>query len=160
VREPCVGCGAAVDVIDGPVHRYMTSAPGCWRRYGELLGVLLADPTLQTARIMCVDAYAAQHPGSPGPQAIQSVAGHLINLHEYLVRGRPVSVPRIHGGTRAFRWLQPPSFASSNTVFDVPVHAPAPAITTAARAWAESVWTAWWPHHAEVAAWHARYAAF
>ena len=56
----CVGCDAEVQVTGGPIHRYMTSAPGCWARYGELLGVLSIEPTHQAARQMCVDAYAAR----------------------------------------------------------------------------------------------------
>ena len=158
MTESCVGCGAIVKVIDGPIHRYMTSAPGCWERYGELLGALAIDPTLRVARQLCVDAYATQHPGTPGPQAIQSVAVHLINFHDYLVRRRPVSVPHLLGHKGAFHWLQPPSFASSRTVFDVPVSASGEEITEAARAWAESVWAAWSPHHAQVAAWYATFA--
>jgi hypothetical protein len=74
------------------------------------------------------------------------------------VRGHPVSVPRLHGHKGAFHWLPPPSFATSRTVLDVPVSAPDPAITEAARAWVESVWAAWTPHHAQVAAWCAMYA--
>jgi hypothetical protein len=135
----------------------MTSAPGCWARYGELLGVLAIQPTLMVARRLCVDAYAVQHPGTTNPQAIQSVALHLCNLHGYLVQGRPVTVPRMLGHKGAFHWLQPPSFAGSRTVFDVSVTADGAAIGEAARAWAESVWAAWSPHHAQVADWYARY---
>jgi len=28
MTEGCVGCGAVVEKVDGPIHRYMTSAPG------------------------------------------------------------------------------------------------------------------------------------
>lgn len=157
MTESCGGCGAVVRVVDGPVHRYMTSAPGCWERYGELLGVLAIQPALMAARQLCVDAYAAQHPGTPNPQAIQSVAVHLLNLHGYLVQRRPIGVPRMLGHKGAFHWLQPPSFASSRTVLDVPLMASREAITEPARAWASSVWAAWSPHHAQVAAWYARY---
>jgi hypothetical protein len=33
------------------------------------------------------DAYAAQHPGTPSPQAIQSVAVHLLALYAVLEKG-------------------------------------------------------------------------
>lgn len=158
MKESCVGCGAVVEAVHGPVHRYMTSAPGCWARYGELLGTLTVEPMLQVARTMCVDAYAAQHPGTPNPQAIQSVARHLLNLHDYLVRHRPVSVPHVFGHKGAFHWLQPPSFVSTRTVFDVPLSASSATINEAARAWAESVWAAWSPHHGQVSAWYDTYA--
>jgi len=156
--ERCEGCGAEVEAMGGPIHRYMTSAPACWARYGELLGALSIEPALQMARRMSVDAYAAQHPGTPNPQAIQSVAVHLLNLHDYLVRGRPVGIPRCAGHKGAFEWLPPPSFAATHTVFDMPVEASGEAITRAARTWAESVWGAWSGHHAQVAAWYAKYA--
>jgi len=158
VTESCVGCGAVVETITGPVHRYMTSAPGCWARYGALLAELAVQPQREAARQMCVDAYATQHPGTPGPQAIQSVALHLLNMHGYLTRGSPVSIPRMLGHKGAFHWLQPPSFAKCRTVCDMPVAASGAAITTAARAWAQSAWDAWAPHHAQVAAWYAAYA--
>ena len=159
MTERCVGCGAEVEQIDGPVHRYMTSAPGCWERYGELLGILSIQPTLQAARQMCADAYAAQHPGTPNPQAIQSVAVHLLNFHDYLVQGRPVGVPRFAVHKGVFQWLQPPSFAATCTVFDMPTSSSGEAITLAARAWAESVWAAWSTHHAQIASWYAKYAS-
>lgn len=160
MTETCIGCGAVVEKIDGPFHKYMTSAPGCWARYGELLGVLAIDPGAVATRALCVDAYAAQHPGSPGPQAIQSVAVHLLNMYGYLVRKRPVGIPQSLGLTEhkgAFHWLQPPSFGSSRTVFDVPFDAPAVEIAAAARAWSESVWAAWSRHHAQIVEWYSKY---
>ena len=159
MTERCVGCGAQVEVIDGPVHRYMTSAPGCWARYGDLLGVMAVDPGLREARQLCVDAYAVQHPGTPNPQAIQSVAVHLVNLHGYLMRGRPIDIPRLPEHKGVFHWLQPPSFASSRTVFDVPIVSRGDEITRAARAWAESAWEAWRLQQEQVAAWYDTLAA-
>ncbi len=159
ITDVCVGCGAVVAKVPGPIHRYMISAPGCWARYGELLGVLAVEPTLQAAQQMCVDAYAAQHPGTSGPQAIQSVAVHLLNFHAYFERHRAVTVPRLIGHKGAFHWLQPPSFALTRTVLDMPVSASGSAMTDAARAWAESVWAAWSPHHDQIARWYATYAA-
>ena len=161
MTESCVGCGAVVEKIDGPVHRYMMSAPGCWERYGELLGTLAIDPAAGATRVLCVDAYATQHPGSPNPQAIQSVAIHLLNMYGYLVQHRQVGIPQksvtMHGHDGEFHWLEPPSFAQSRTVFDVPFDAPGDTIAKAARAWAESVWAAWSRHHAQIAAWSATY---
>lgn len=159
MTERCVGCGAVVERIEGPTHRYMTSAPACWARYGELLGVLAVDPRLGTARLLCTDAYAAQHPGTPGPQATQSVACHLINTYDHLVAGHTIGVPRVVGPKGVFTWLAPPNFDGALTVFDMPLSGSPEAITTAARRWVESVWEAWTPHHARIAEWHARYAA-
>lgn len=167
--ERCIGCDAEVQAIDGPVHRYMESALQCWQRYGELLSVLYALPVLSVTTIMCVDTYAVQHPGSANPQAIQSVAIHLLNLYGYIVLGRPVQIPQkslsataLHSiaapSSRSISWLEPPSFVGTRTVFDIPLSEGEEAIARGARAWAESVWAAWHPHHSQVAEWYVRYA--
>ncbi|MGH7688257.1 MAG: DUF5946 family protein [Gemmatimonadaceae bacterium] len=153
--ESCVGCGGTFAVMDGPIHRYMTSSAGCWLRYGELLGVLATRPEAQVARQLCVDAFAAQHPGSPNPQAIQSVAVHLLNMHDYFVRGRPVAPPHLAGNKAVFHWLTPPSFAGSRTVRDMPTAGTTDVLEAAAREWALSVWQAWGAQHRQVAAWAA-----
>jgi hypothetical protein len=162
----CVGCGAEVPDVDGPTHRYMTSAAACWQRYGELLAVLYGRRELQRALTMCVDTYAVQHPGEPGPQATQSVIVHLLNMHSYLVAGRPVGLPQktfsdqelakiIPAAERTAAWLEPPPFAGGLTVFDMPEAGDASEIEEAARAWATSTWTAWSVHHARIAQWYA-----
>jgi hypothetical protein len=169
MTERCVGCGGEFPRIEGPTHRYMTSAPGCWQRYRALLEVLYSQPGLRSALVMCVDTYAVQHPGAPGPQAIQSVAVHLLNMHGYLVRGRPVQIPQKTFSERAFDaivptsrralfWLEPPSFSGSLTVLDMPITGTGDEITVGAQAWAQAVWMAWAPHHVQVAEWYATYA--
>ena len=157
--ERCVGCGAGFDAIEGPIHRYMTSSPACWACYGELLGAMAVRPELQLARLYSVDAYAVQHPGTPNPQAIQSVAVHLLNMYGYLLRGLPVAPPRFAGHKGAFRWLTPPANPASRTVRDMPTTGDAGAIAAASRAWVEAVWAAWAEHHAQIAEWHALYSA-
>ena len=158
MRERCVGCGAEFDAIEGPIHRYMTSSPACWSCYGELLGVFAIELRLTESRILCVDAYAVQHPGTPNPQAIQSVAVHLLNMYGYLIRGLPVAPPRLAGHKGAFRWLTPPAKTAARTVRDMPTAADAGAIAAAARAWVEATWAAWAEHHAQIAQWHEVYA--
>ena len=162
--ESCIGCGPTVPRIEGPTHRYMTAAPGCWARYGELSGTLAASPKLQSARQFTVDAYAAQHPGTPNPQAIQSVAVHLMSLYAYLERGQSVAaapqlLQRAASAKGVYHWLTPPSFRCSRTVFDLPRPGAGPVVTAAAKEWAESVWGAWRAHHSQVAAWFAQYAS-
>lgn len=167
-NERCVGCGATSACIAGPTHRYMTSSPGCWQRYGELLALLYVRPSDQATLVMCADTYAVQHPGSRNPQAIQSVTVHLLNLYAYLVLGQPVQRPQSTLSDLAFRaiadhdqrdslWLAPPTFEGSLTVFDMPSGDREADLTRAARAWAESAWSAWEPHHAQVARWHSRF---
>jgi hypothetical protein len=154
--EQCVGCAAVVPRITGPVHQYMTSAPGCWALWGELNARLLSDTSTAPYRQLIVDTYAVQHPGTPGPQAIQSVAIHLMSLYAQLDRGFPSDrIPgafepmlRVKGG---FHWLSPPSFAGALNVVDV-VGARRD-LEAQGRTWARSVWRAWAPHHAQVKLW-------
>jgi hypothetical protein len=137
----------------------MTSSPACWARYGELLGALAIQPASHVTRIYCVDAFAVQHPGTPNPQAIQSVAVHLLNMYGYLLRGRPVTPPMLAGHKGAFTWLEPPAASAVRTVKDMPIHADPDALALAAHAWAEAAWASWAQHHAQIVSWHERYAA-
>ncbi|MFN8583558.1 MAG: DUF5946 family protein, partial [Gemmatimonadaceae bacterium] len=119
MTHTCVGCGASIAQREGPVHPYMTSAPACLAQYGELLAHLAHGAIAQATRVMCADSYAAQHPGSPNPQAIQSVGTHLVNIYRYIARGEPVHIPTLPA--KGFlHWLEPPSFAGTLTVFDMP----------------------------------------
>jgi len=153
MKTRCLGCGAEFDEMDGPTHKYMTSSPACWARYGELLGVLATRHDLQAVRQMCVDAYAVQHPGTPNPQAIQSVALHLLSVRRYLVEGLPIVPLRVIGEKGAFVWLTPPATRGARTVADMPIHGTANVLRDAARSWVESAWAAWAPHHRQVALW-------
>ena len=54
-RSPVSAATASCPVIDGPIHRYMTASPGCWRAYTELLGGGLPP---SPAAGLTVDAYA------------------------------------------------------------------------------------------------------
>ncbi len=72
-----VGCRGVVPDGDGPIHRYMTASPGCWRIHAELgAGGFPASPRSP----LTVDAYAVTHPGVPGPQSTPSVWVHLVTL--------------------------------------------------------------------------------
>ncbi|MGA9835952.1 MAG: DUF5946 family protein [Gemmatimonadaceae bacterium] len=155
--ERCLGCGAIVPMVDGPIHRYMTSAPGCWAAYGELSAHLLSDATAGAYRQLCVDAYAVQHPGQPGPQATQSVGGHLVSLLAQLELNLPASrsVAVLERGIKQkgfFSPLAPPSFDAAYTVLFMRANLNAPA--WAARQWAVSAWRAWAAHHEQVRAWY------
>jgi hypothetical protein len=60
---PCIGCHALFPDVDGPVHRYMESSPGCWASYGEVLVREYTEPSYFGVHRLTVDAYAVQHPG-------------------------------------------------------------------------------------------------
>jgi hypothetical protein len=66
--------------VEGPVHRYLESSPGCWRLYGEVLAREYSDLAFWAAHRLTVDSYAVQHPGRSSPQTIQSVCVHLLSL--------------------------------------------------------------------------------
>ena len=146
-----------VPSIAGPVHPYMMSAPGCWALWGALNARLLSDSDTRPYRQLIVDAYAAQHPGTTGPQAIQSVAIHLMSLHAQLERGfQSDRIPRVLEPLLrekgAYRWLPRPSFAGALTVADV---AGAEGdLEIRGRNWAKGVWQAWSPHHGQIRAWY------
>lgn len=108
--ELCPGCLVEFDPVDGPTHRYLGASPACWRQYTNSLASDLPLGPLS------VDAYAAQHPGVSSPQAIQSVAIHLITLvavqrlgvgAEQAVRLRQHSVELSRRGKIELRWLEP-----------------------------------------------------
>jgi hypothetical protein len=138
-----------------PTHRYIGASPACWELFSNLLNAGYPPLALAPLNALLSDAYAAQHPGSPSEQAINSVAVHLLVLYGVFVRGispnnalwvrqRALRQQRRlkHG---RFQWLPPPSFAGSLTVSDI-VHTPTPeqrAIIT--QQYVEQVWLIWSP---------------
>ena len=157
---PCVGCGALVSDIDSPSHRYLGSSPGCWAIYGEVLAREFGNYRYVRKHQMTVDAYAVQHPGTPSPQTMQSLAVHLISLHLMFERGLPpAETPKImQRATRdkgRFSWLEPPASLGELTVLHVHA-APSPEEhLERVEAWARAAWSAWAAHHPTVRAWAA-----
>ena len=155
---PCFGCGGLFPDIEGPTHFYAESSPGCWAAYGEVLAREYSYPAYGRLHRLTVDTYAVQHPGRPGPQAIQSVAGHLISL--YLILEQDHTMDQ---GARAlglvtqtkgrYSWLDPPSSRGSVTVADVQRAQCVEEHLAWVRQWAESAWQAWASHHTVVRMW-------
>jgi hypothetical protein len=145
----CVGCGGLVPDEDGPVHRYMTASPGCWRVYSELsAGGMPPSPRAALA----VDAYAVTHPGVPGQQATPSVWIHLVTLCFTLERGWPaeraVRLRRV--GADAFDgwpWLQPPDSMGEITAMDVAMEPDPTAAGRLVDRWIDGAWAAWSGSH-------------
>lgn len=111
---------------------------------------------------LTVDAYAAQHPGEPSPQAIGSVVAHLIRLYLILERGLPPeranaamrwTTPR----KREFAWPEPPPSTGEVTVLDVLRAGEPGEHIRRVREWARSVWEAWSPRHETIRSWAAGY---
>lgn len=152
----CFSCKGPVPDIDGPTHEYILSAPGCWKRYGEILAKEYMpenyDPDLHR---ITVDAYAVQHPGNSERRAIQSVNVHLISLHaifEEKARGNDANALMKQAlADDAFierlQWLEPPSFDGTLTVSDVINASSSNEHADGVRRWGISVWEVWRNKH-------------
>jgi hypothetical protein len=143
---------------EGMIHPYMESSPACWATYTEVLAREYSNPALfASVHRRTVDAYAVQHPGRPSSQSIQSVSVHLMSLCLTLERDAPpkFATEAISAGTRNRNlvWLTPPASLGSLTVVDVAGTSSAAEHETAVRAWSQSAWEAWRPHHAAVRSW-------
>jgi len=158
----CVGCGAFVPDTDGPTHRYIGASPGCWQIYGEVLEKEAGDFRFMRHHQLTVDAYCAQHPGTPSPQAVRSVAVHLAGLCLQLERGVPAEGLYVarqgiaslgKEGKLDLAWLEPPASMGEITVLDVRDAKDPEEYGRRARRWAGSVWEAWSDHHATVRRW-------
>jgi hypothetical protein len=166
--ERCPGCAAILPHSNGPTHRYLGASSACWALYSALSGA--GEPTLapNPLRPLLVDAYAAQHPGTPSDQATQSVAVHLLALYGVLVRGMPPEkalwirqrAVRLQGQPKhsRFGWLTPPSFAGSLTIVDI-VEAPTPSERSErVTEYIHSVWQIWAKAHVgAVARWYEQF---
>lgn len=127
--ERCPGCAANFPAHAGATHPYIGASAACWALHSAVLaGIeppeeLLAGSTVEPvlARVsaapgsgtLLLDAYAAQHHGVESPQAVQSVAVHLLVLHGVFAHGvapdgalwiRRRAVRR----RGVFSWLTPP----------------------------------------------------
>jgi hypothetical protein len=158
MHSRCVACGVVLATGDGPVHRYLDSAPACWALYGRVLEREYADPVYRGAHRLTVDAYAVQHPGRPSPQTARSAAVHLIRLCLVLEHGRStaeaVAAIQAAAACRAtYHWLEPPAARGARTIADV--HGATTPAEHVARvtAWARDVWQAWARHHAQIRDW-------
>jgi len=135
---PCPGCGALFPPYDGPTHRYLGASAGCWALFGwsVVSGVTDVTGLLAQSRIpdnpvpvpahdaapvvesLWGDAYGVQHHGGDSPQAVQSVAVHLLDLHAIL-SGRTTrpgwAIERALRVRGVFQKLDPPALGSALT---------------------------------------------
>jgi hypothetical protein len=156
--DRCVGCGGLFPKMEGPTHLYMESSPGCWAIYGEVLAREYSNVAFSQTHRVTVDAYAAQHPGHPSPQSIQSVAGHLIRLCLLLEYGLEIeranaAMLKAIESKKKFAWLTPPPSRGALTVLDVHRASSVEYHVQRVSAWAASVWAAWAPHHDQIRQW-------
>jgi hypothetical protein len=176
---PCPGCGALFPESDGPTHRYVGSSAGCWALFCSLT---TKDPDLEahvsTSHIpkavvqipapagspsldaIFGDAYAVQHHGHESPQAIQSVAVHLLDLHG-IISGRTTqplwSIARALRRRGVFHKLTPPPLGGALTIRHL---FPAGGVLTPVTQtqYVLSVYEAWMSlHRSTVHEWYERY---
>ena len=136
---PCQGCGVLFPPYAGPTHRYIGASAACWALLNRALlsqepetGELLlsesrvpephpAIPARNDASFDALfgDAYGVQHHGEESPQAIQSVALHLLNVHG-IVSGQTTrpgwALDRAVRQKGVFHKLQPPPLGSTLTI--------------------------------------------
>lgn len=153
----CSGCGLELPASGWTLDRPLDASPECWQLYGEVVGFETGHLELvRDLHQLTVDAYLAQHARAP-----IGVAYALIGLHLALDRGVPgvdvrVAHQRLGRPDRSWPRLPAPPLPRGLTVFEVATaglmvgsvrgHA------EGVRRWACSVWQAWSPHHAPVAA--------
>lgn len=155
--EQCSGCGALFQHEAGPVHRYMTSSPACWRVYGELLAAEYGDVALMQTHRLSVDTYAVQHPGDRSRPAIQSVGLHLSRLmlqqeNEALPKETNAVMLRFGAHKASLEWLEPPQ-SFSMTVADMEPFIGGSRHADAVRDWAAKTWADWKEHHGYIRDW-------
>jgi len=136
----------------------MTSTPGCWAIYGEVLAREYSSTLYFPVQRLTVDAFAVQHPGSTDRQSIQSVGLHLIRLCLFLEHGlgaENANDAMLEAGKHksTFTWLKPPDSMGRITAADVYRAESVHEHKTIVRAWAESSWNAWALHHNTIRSW-------
>jgi hypothetical protein len=155
--SPCPGCGLVLPQASGPTHRYIGASAACWSLYGEVLAGIYGDADRRRLLQLVVDCYAVQHPGSPGRQAAQSVAIHLMTLCLCVEHGRdPGDGPRLHKAMverPVFTWLEPPPSRGSFTIRDVAQAPTREQYESIVWRWARDVWQVWSAHHDTVRSW-------
>ena len=152
----CPGCGLLLPPEAGPVHRYMTASPACWRSFGELLATFYSETDRLDFRQLIVDAYAAQHPGEGGREQVQSIGIHLMTLCLFLEHG----VDPSRGSELHQRMIRRPTFhridpqgSTHVTVRHVPLQGTAEIARERAYEWSRGVWDLYAANHDTVRAW-------
>lgn len=159
--EKCISCAAQVRKSNGPTHRYIGASPGCWAIFGEVLAKEYGDYRYPQVHRLTIDVYAAQHPGKPSKQSIQSVTVHLIGLHIMLdqnfdAQWTTKAIKKASQFSENYVWLEPPASSGELTILDVQGAANLKEHTDRVHIWAHSVWRAWESHHEQIRLWAKR----
>lgn len=153
MTPPCPGCGALVPGVDGPVHPYVVSSPGCWQTLGEVQANESLRFGYPPAHRLVVDAYMAQHPGDGRDRRDrQSVFVHLAALCAVLEHGVPSRLAtdclrRVLRSHSDFPVLERRAGAGALNVLHVTGRRDLAEYERRAREWAGAVWSSWEEHH-------------
>ena len=148
----CPGCAGEFPDVDGPTHRYMTSSPGCWAAFGEVLAADYSQPSRMAFHQVVVDSYAAQHPGDGSRQAAQSVGLHLMTLCLFLEHDvDPAQGPRLHQQMIDRPAFRPLERTGPGALTVAHLHGGDP--RKQAFAWGRAVWDSYAPSHDVVRTW-------
>ncbi len=124
----------------------MTSAPGCWALYTEVLGREYSNQDYFAVHQLTVDAYAVQHPGGDNPQARQSVIVHLAALCGHFEHRLPapmlIRLRKEMAKQRPLLLFKPP-YSYDLTVLDVFRAQSAVEHSRLVSRWAYCVWAEW-----------------
>lgn len=166
--DTCPGCLAQLPDIGSPTHRYIGASGACWDLFAGLSNG--GEPPLAPGLLngLLVDAYAAQHPGVPSDQSIQSVAVHLLTLYGVLHKGVSPNLAltirlkavseRQQAKHGRFQWLTPPDLSGGITVADIAAQPTPEARTDLLTRYIHEVWARWAPlHQTTIAAWFEQY---
>ena len=164
----CPDCGVKLPPVDGPRHRYIGASAACWALFAALNNA--GEPPLASGKWngLITDAYAAQHPGTPSPQAIQSVAVHVLALYGVIERGRPHgqaqwlrlrALDERYGPKRGrFHWLTPPDLTKTEPLTSITTPSTPAARTAAVEIYVKSVLHAWQAAHEKtIAGWYEQF---
>jgi hypothetical protein len=180
VLTPCPGCGALFPRFEGPIHQYIGASAACWAlltwfvmtegpdttglvtqsRIPDNLVPVPAHGDARPLDALFGDAYGVQHHGEDSPQAIQSVAVHLLNLHG-IITGKTTRpgwpIGRALRTRGVFHKLDPPALGSALTIRHL--FPGGGVVTPVTRSqYVVSVYEAWMAlHRSTVEHWYERY---
>ena len=150
----CPSCGFESAVSPDAIEPPFRASAECYAAYQELSAYGLQRARADFLHQEAVDAYAAQHPGTPAKPISTWFA--LVGLHLALDRGytgREVQRAHMRLGRRKRTWpvLPRPTDLTCMTAADVMRHPPGDARDESVLRWAGEVWQCWASAHQTIA---------
>lgn len=152
----CFSCGAKSLNLEGSVHPYMLSDPGCYEMFNEVLEKEYSDFNYAKAHHYTVDAYASQHPGEPtNPKAVNSVGVHLVSLYFLFERNMDITLAadikmdfsQFHKKHKIISPLKKPSSLGDISIFNIWDNENPDRHFELCKEWARCTWNVWKAEH-------------